>query len=166
LTALLAKPTLATGQKTANMQQSERWIMVLKPERVDTWAAALEDKPGSLTAKLSALASVGVNLEFVIARRTPETSGKGVVFVTPIKGAAGSRAARQAGFAKTKSLHTVRIEGPDKPGQVAKITQALAEKGLNLRGLSAAAIGTKFITHIALDSPADAAKVVRMLKAL
>ncbi len=139
--------------------------MELKAERVDTWAASIEDKPGSLSAKLSALANAGVNLEFVIARRTPEKSGKGVVFVTPIKGAAGSRAARQAGFAKTKSLHTVPIEGPDKPGQGARITQALAEKGLNLRGLSVAAIGNKFVTHIALDSPADAAKAVRTLKA-
>jgi hypothetical protein len=105
-------------------------------------------------------------LEFVIARRTPEKPGKGVVFVTPIKGAAGNRVARKAGFAKTKSLHTVRVEGPDKRGQGAKITQALAETGLNLRGLSAAAIGNKFVTYIALDSSADARRAVRILRAL
>jgi hypothetical protein len=140
--------------------------MAMKAERVDTWAASMTDKPGSLASKLSALAGAGVNLEFVIARRTPEKSGKGVVFVTPIKGAAGSRAARQAGFAKTKSLHTVRIEGPDKRGQGAKIAEALADNGLNLRGLSAAAMGNKFVTYIALDSATDAAKAVRILKAL
>ena len=108
---------------------------------MDTWAATLDDQPGSLASKLSALPSAGVKLEFIIARRTPEKLGKGVVFVTHIKDATGSRAARCAGFAKTKSLHTVRIEGPAKPGQVARVTQALAETGLNLRGLSAAAIG-------------------------
>jgi hypothetical protein len=140
--------------------------MALNAERVDTWTASIADQPGSLAAKLSALANAGVNLEFVIARRTPEKPGKGVVFVTPIQGSAGSRAARRTGFAKTKSLHTVRIEGPDKPGQGAKITQALAEKGLNLRGLSASAIGNKFVTHIALDSAVEAVKAVKLLKAL
>jgi hypothetical protein len=42
----------------------------------------------------------------------------------------------------------------------------LAEKGLNLRGLSAAAIGKKFVAHIAVDSASDAAKAVRALKGL
>ncbi len=140
--------------------------MAFKVQRVDTWAAPIEDKPGSLAAKLGALAEARVNLGFVIARRRPEKAGQGVVFVTPIQGAAGSRAARRAGFDKTKGLHTVRLEGPDKPGQGAKLTQALKEKGLNLRGLSAAAIGNKFVTYIALDTAADAAKAVRILKAL
>ncbi len=140
--------------------------MAFKVERVDTWVASIEDQPGSLASKLGALADAGVNLEFVIARRAAEKPGQGVVFVTPIAGASGRRAARQAGLEKTKSLHTVRIEGADRTGQGAKIAQALASKGLNLRGLSAAAIGNKFVTHIALDSAADAAKAVRTLKAL
>ncbi len=141
-------------------------MATFKVTRVDTWAAALQDKPGNLAGKLKALGSAGVNLEFVIARRRAERPGKGVLFVTPIRGAKGSRAAREAGFAKTNSLHTVRVEGPDRKGQGARIAQALAEQGLNLRGLSAAAIGRQFVTHIALDSSGDAAKAVRALKAL
>ena len=140
--------------------------MTLKAERVDTWAASIEDKPGSLAAKLNALASAGANLEFVIARRAPDKAGTGVVFVTPITGAKASRAAREAGFAKTLSLHTVRVEGSDKPGQGASITRVLAEKGLNLRGLSAAAIGKKFVAHIALDTTSDAAMAVRALRGM
>ena len=140
--------------------------MALKIQRVDTWAAPLEDKPGELAAKLKGLAQAGVNLEFVIARRAPDKPGEGVVFVTPINGAAGTRAARAAGFIKTNSLHTVRIEGADKKGEGTKITQALAEQGLNLRGLSAAAVSKKFIAHLALDTAADAAKAVRILRAL
>jgi len=140
--------------------------MALKAKRVDTWAAAIEDQPGGLAAKLNALADARVNLEFVIARRAPDKPGTGVVFVTPIQGAAGTRAARAAGFAKTDTLHTVRAEGPDKRGEGARIAQALAEKGLNLRGLSAAAISKKFICHIAVDTATDAAKVVRILQRL
>ncbi len=140
--------------------------MTLKVERVDTWAASLEDEAGSLAAKLNALASAGVNLEFVIARRAPDKPGVGVVFVTPIKGSAECRAAREAGFKRTESLYTVRIKGPDKRGQVARIAEALAKQGLNLRGLSAAAINKKFVAHIALDSSADATKAARILQEL
>jgi hypothetical protein len=139
--------------------------MTFKVQRVDTWAAPLEDKPGGLAIKLQALAQAGINLEFLIARRTHK-SGQGVVFVTPIRSAAESRAARSAGFIKTDSLHTVRIEGPDTQGLAADIAQALAEKGLNLRGLSAAAINKWFVAHIAVDTSVNAAKVVRILRAL
>ena len=138
----------------------------MKAARVDTWAAELRDRVGSLSEKLAALADAGVNLEFVIARRTPEKHGAAVVFVTPIKGAARCRAARKAGFRKTTSLHTVRVEGPDRQGQGARIAQMLAEAGISLRGLSAAAIGKSFVSHIAVDTTADAAKAMRLLKAL
>ena len=140
--------------------------MALKAKRVDTWVASLEDKPGNLAAKLSALSNAGVNLEFVIARRAPDRPGSGVVFATPIEGAAKRRAAQQAGFRTTDSLHTVRVEGPDKKGEGARIAQALAAKGLNLRGLSAAAISKRFVAHIALDTSADASKALKILSGL
>ncbi len=59
-------------------------MATFKVARVDTWAAALQDKPGHLAGKLKALGSAGVNLEFVIARRRAEKPGKGVLFVTHI----------------------------------------------------------------------------------
>jgi hypothetical protein len=43
---------------------------------------------------------------------------------------------------------------------------ALALAALNRRGFSAAAIGRAFVAHVALDSAADAAKAVRVLKKL
>lgn len=138
----------------------------MKVERVDTWAADLSDRPGGLAEKLGALHDAGVNLEFAIARRRPERAGEGVVFITPIKGAAQARAARKSGFEKTRSLHTLRIEGADRKGMGAKLTGALAERGVNLRGLSAAAIGRKFVAHIAVDTAADASKARRILQAL
>ena len=140
--------------------------MAVKVQRVDTWAASLEDAPGSLASKLNALAKARVNLQFVIARRAPDRPGTGVVFVTPIPGAAGRRAAQEAGFQKTDTLHTVQVQGPDKAGQGAAMLLALADGGLNLRGVSGAAIGTKFVAYVALDSEADAAKAVKLLRAL
>jgi hypothetical protein len=140
--------------------------MKLKVSRTDTWAAAIDDRPGGLGDKLAALAAAGVNLEFIIARRAPEQRGSGVVFVTPLKGAKQIKAADAAGFQKTGSLHTLRVQGADKPGMGAKLTQALAEAGLNLRGFSAAALGKQHVTHLALDTAADAAKAAAVLKKL
>ncbi|MBN1420007.1 MAG: amino acid-binding protein [Planctomycetes bacterium] len=138
--------------------------MALKVTRVKVWAAAMQDRPGNLADKLGALAKAGVNLEFVVARRAPDRPGTGVVFATPIEGAAQVEAAKAAGFAQTDSLHSVRIEGPDTPGLGAKLTRALADGGINLRGLSAAAIGNSMICHLALDSTGDADKAIEILK--
>jgi hypothetical protein len=140
--------------------------MAQKVDRVDTWAASLEDEPGGLACKLASLADAGVNLEFVIARRAPDKPGSGVLFVTPIKGAAASRAARQAGFKPSTGLHTIRIACPNKRGQGKNIAMALADRGLNLRGFSAAAMGKQCVMHIALDKAADAVKAVRILRGL
>jgi hypothetical protein len=138
----------------------------MKSQRVDTWAASIPDRPGALAAKLKSLAAGGANLELVIARRVGDKSGKGVVFVTPIKGAKQFGAAGGAGFARSSSLHTLRVEGPDKVGQAGRVAAALADQGLNLRGFSAAAIGKKFICHIALDTEADVVRAARLLREL
>lgn len=140
--------------------------MAMKAERVDTWAATIKDQPGGLSAKLAVLAKAKVNLEFIIARRSAEKPGTGVVFATPISGAAGLAAAKKAGFKKSGSMHTVRIEGPQKAGQGAVITGALADADINLRGFSAAAIGKKFVAHVAVDTAAAAAKAIKVLSKL
>jgi len=140
--------------------------MALAVTQVETWAATLEDRPGGMAAKLDALAKAGANLEFAIARRIPEKPGKGVLFVIPITGATQTAAAKAAGFAPAESLHTVRIAGPDAPGLSAKVAKALADAGINLRGVSGAAIGGKAVFYLALDTKDDAAKVAKLLKGL
>ena len=138
--------------------------MAMVVTREDVWVAGIKDRPGGLAEKLRALSAAGALLEFVIARRAPDKPGTGVVFLTPLKGRAQLAAAKKAGFHKSKSMHSLRVEGPDKPGVGAAITEALAEKGINLRGLSAAAIGKRFVLHLAVDSAADATKAGRLLK--
>lgn len=140
--------------------------MKLDVSRTDTWASTIDDRPGGLADKLASLAAAGANLEFIIARRAPEKRGRGVVFVTPLKGSKQIKAAEAAGFQKTGSLHSLRVEGADKPGMGAKLTRALAKAGINLRGLSAAALGRRYVTHLALDTAQDAAKAAAVLKKL
>lgn len=140
--------------------------MKLNVSRADVWAATIDDRPGGLAEKLDALAGAGANLEFIVARRMPEKPGKGVVFITPLKGAKQMKAAQAAGFEKSQGLHSVRIEGADKPGIGSKMTKALADAGINLRGISGAALGRKFVTYLALDTAEDAARALATLKKL
>jgi hypothetical protein len=132
--------------------------------KVDVWAGEIADRPGGLAGTLDALQNAGVNLEFVVARRAPDKPGTGVVFVTPIKGTKQKAAAGAAGLQTTDSLHSVRVEGLDRPGLGSKMTKALADAGINLRGISAAAMGRRAITYFAFDSAADADNALRVLR--
>ena len=138
--------------------------MAYSVKKVDVWAGEIADRPGGLAEKIQSLSSAGANLEFLIARRAADKPGAGVVFVTPIKGAKQKNAAQGTGFATTDSLHSVRVEGPDKAGLGAKMTKAIAEAGINLRGLSAAALGRRAVSYLAFDSAADADSAVSILR--
>ena len=130
-------------------------------EKVEVWAGAMKDEPGGLAAKLDALAAAGANLEFVVARR--DKPGRGIVFLAPLSGAKVRAAAKKAGLGKTDQLQALRIVGGDKAGLGAALTGALAAAGINVRGLSAMALGKKIAVYVALDSKADAAKAKRVL---
>jgi len=93
-------------------------------ERVDVWAATIEDKPGGLARVLAELREEGADLQFIISRRAEP--GKGVVFVTPLVGDREIAAAAQVGFNVALTLHSVRVMGQDRPGVAAEVTQKLA----------------------------------------
>jgi hypothetical protein len=139
--------------------------MALKVTKADIWVATIEDRAGGAAERLEALSRAGANLEMVLARRT-EQPGQGVMFVTPLKGAKATKAAQEAGFGKPQNIHSVRIEGGDKPGLGAKISRALGDAGVSFRGISGVAIGRKFISYIACDSAEDQARAVAALKKL
>lgn len=131
-------------------------------EKVDVFSGCIDDKPGALAAMLAPLAEAKVCLQFLLARR--DQPGRGIVFAAPIKGAAAVRAAQKAGLAKDATIAALRVEGPDKAGLGALITQAIAGAGINLRGISALAAGKKAVACIAFDTAADAAKARAILK--
>jgi hypothetical protein len=133
-------------------------------KKVEVWAGEIADRPGGLASTLAGMQAAGSNIEFVVARRAAEKPGTGVVFVTPIKGAKQKAAAQQAGLSTSEGLHSVRVEGPDRAGLGAKMTDALGAAGINLRGISAAALGRRAVSYFAFDSAADADNAVRILK--
>ena len=140
--------------------------MDLIVEKEDVWIATLEDKPGALATKLTALAEAGADLDFVIARRSPERPGMGVVFVTPLSGDAELKAATAIGFSAINRLHSVRVEGVNEPGIGGTITNQLATAGINIRGFSGAVIGTRFVLHLAFDTSQDQEKAIQVIKGI
>jgi len=133
-------------------------------ERADVWASSLDDQPGGLAQVLKPLKDSGADLDFIIARRSPEEPGKGVVFVTPLRGDKEVAAAAEAGFNVANSIHSVRVQGHNEPGLAADLAQCLAEANINMRGFSAAELGTRFVLYIGLDSEADADRTVKTLQ--
>ena len=131
-------------------------------EHADVWAATIEDKSGALAFVLAELREAGADLQFIIARRAEP--GKGVVFVTPLRGDREIAVAAQVGFNVAYTLHSVRIMGRDRPGIGAELTQKLADGGINLRGFSASVIGIQFLAYAAVDSLDDANKVIEILE--
>ena len=140
--------------------------MNLTVTKVDVWAAHIEDKPGSLAKLLGALAGAGANLECVIARRDPSKTGKGVAFLTPVQGANVRKTAKAEGLVPAEKLATLKVEGDDAPGLGSRITSAIADSGVNLRGVSGAVLGRKFVVYLGFDGNADAVKAARALKTL
>jgi len=153
------RPRLAAARK-------EDRSMDLIVEKQDVWVASLEDKPGALAGKLIALADAGADLDFVIARRSPERPGMGVMFVTPLRGDTELKAASGIGFSATNRLHSVRVEGENQAGIAGKITDKLAREGINLRGFSGAVIGKRFVLNLAFDTLKAQEKTIQVIKGI
>ena len=138
--------------------------MALKVTKVDVWAGDLNDVPGGLADVLEKLSQGGGSLDFVIARRSDKHPGAGKVFVTPVTSAKTKDSAGRAGLQHATGMGTVRVEGSDAKGMGARMTRAMAEAGINVRGVSAAVVGNKFVAYIGLDSDGDADRAMRALK--
>jgi len=86
----------------------------------------------------------------VVARRQPDKPGAGIVFLAPLKARKTTEAAAMAGLRPATDMAALRVEGTDRPGLGAKMTSAIADAGINIRGLSAAALGSRFVAYNSL----------------
>lgn len=140
--------------------------MAIKVSRVDVWSTEIPDRAGGLAKALEPFSESGVNLECVIARRQPEKGDTGLVFVAPIRGKPAEEAARSAGFRATATVPSLRIEGEDSPGLGHRIASAIAEAGVNMRGVSATTLGGKFVGYIGFHSSQEMERAEKALKKL
>lgn len=129
---------------------------------VDVWVTDVTNRPGMLARVLEALRNAGANLDFVIARRVTANTSR--VFVAPIAGRKQLAAAADVGLSRARGMKVLRIEGPDRAGLGADLTRALADQGINLRGVSAASIARKSVCYMAFEGPADAASAARIIR--
>lgn len=134
--------------------------------RVQIWSAELEDRPGATSEKLRILAETGADLQYVLARRQPGQTGRGMLSVSPIRGRKQEEGASKAGFALDLDTVAVRLEGTNKPGLGNRLAQAVADAGINLQGLTATVSGKKFVAFMTFDNTADAANGLRALRRL
>jgi hypothetical protein len=134
-------------------------------KKVDVWSGTMPDEAGALDHILGALAEAGADLECVIARRQPDHPGTGVVYLTPVKGKKVVAAAQAVGLSPAANIATLRVEAPNKPGVGHKVFEAIASTGLNVRGISALAMGGKSIVYIGFDSAEEAARAAKAIAA-
>jgi hypothetical protein len=139
--------------------------MALRITREEVWVADLQDQPGGLAQVLESLAAAGADLDCVIARRRPERPGSGVVYLTPVK-ARAQDAARHAGLSPAGMIATLRVEGPNQAGLGAQMLRAIAEAPVNIRGVSTAVLGDRFVTYIGLDTSEAADRATAALKGI
>ena len=138
--------------------------MALKVSKAEVWTTTIEDRTGGAADKIEPLTRAGANFEFVFARRTPEQPGRGLCMVAPVKGKKVVAAATATGFTRALDITALRVEGSNKAGSAARMMRALADAGISFRGLSAAAVGTKFVGHVAFDNAGDAERAAKVLK--
>lgn len=140
--------------------------MKLKMTRMQVWAAEIADEPGGLSRPLETIADYGTDLESVIAHRLSEKPGRGVVFVTPMKGQKLLANPTQAGFHPISSVTSLKIEGTNHPSVGARITRAISDVGVRMHGLSAAVLGRKFVCYIGFANAEDLVKAEKALAAI
>ena len=137
--------------------------MRFRLDRVHVWAGEVEDRPGGVAAKLSALAEAGANLAFVFTQRRPDKPGTGVLYVAPLTSAEQIKAAKHAGLHEVHDPVVVRVSGENEAGLAHKLTRAWAKAGISFQGLTMVVTNGHFIGYAAFDTVADSNRAAEIL---
>lgn len=133
-------------------------------KKVEVWAGDLLNRPGMLARVLEALAQAGAQLEFLVGRQVSKQTSR--VFVSPLKGKKQRQTAAEVGLVPATGMHSIRIEGPDRPGLGAEMARAVAAAGINIRGVSGATIGRKSVVYLAFNTGEEAAAATKAIRKL
>lgn len=136
--------------------------MANRVQAIEVWAGDIQNKAGMLARVLEAMATAGAQLEFMIARRVTDHTSR--VFLAPIKGKKQVEAAGDVGLVRAKGMFAICVEAANRAGLAAQLTRAVAAKGVNLRGASAAAIGNKARIYLAFATKGDMQQAMTVVK--
>jgi hypothetical protein len=130
--------------------------MARKFQKLEVWSKEIDDKPGETARALDALSAAGADLQFVLGRRRPDKPGRGILFVAPLTTKKQRDAAMREGFDTTVDMSCVVIQGKNKPGMGVRLTRAISESGINLKGMSAGVVNGQFVAFFVFDNMRDA----------
>ena len=131
--------------------------------RVDYHYVQMPDKPGEAARILSALLQAGINLLGVSA--FPHGARKSQLDLIADDSGVLAKAAKSAGLKLTKRKSGFLIQGEDRPGAIAEITNKLAEAKINITSVQAFCAGSGRYGGMLWVKPADLRKAAKALGA-
>src|SRR5437899_10620434 len=108
--------------------------------RIDYYYATIPDKPGEAARILSALHQAGINLLGISA--FPHGLRRSQLDLVPEDSAAFVKAAKGAELKLSKKKSGFLIQGDDRPGAIAAITEKLAQANINITSVQAFCAGS------------------------
>jgi hypothetical protein len=137
--------------------------MATTVKSIALWRKEIVNQPGALASTLELFASADTDLQIVMGYRYPGNQAKAAVELSPIAGKKLVTAAETAGF-KASGIHTLLVEGDNKPGLGHAIAEAIADAKINLDFLVAQVIGRKYTAVIGFESAEDAKRASTLIK--
>jgi len=137
--------------------------MAVKVKRITLWRKELENRAGTLAGTLEPLAKAGADLQIVMGYRYPVEGAKAAVELYPIANKKATAAAQGAGLMPS-TIAALLVEGDNRAGIGNRISQAIAEAGINLDFLVAQVIGRKYAAVIGFENEADADRATALIK--
>lgn len=128
---------------------------------IDYYYASVPNKPGEGSRILTALHQAGINLLGVSA--FPHGARRSQLDLIPDDSAAFTKAAKSAGLKLTKKKSGFLIQGDDRPGAIAEITQKLADAKVNITSVQAFCTGGGRYGGMLWVKPADLRKAAKVL---
>jgi hypothetical protein len=137
--------------------------MPVSVKKISLWRAEVDNKPGMLAATLAPLASAGADLHVVMGYRIPGQESKAVIEVYPVSGKKMTAAAQSAGLAAA-SFPALLVEGDNEPGLGHRLSQAMAEAGINLSFFVAQVLEDRYSAVIGFENEEDARKASSIIR--
>ncbi len=129
--------------------------------RIDYYYVSVPDKPGEAARILSALQQAGVNLLGVSA--FPHGARRCQLDLIPEDGATLTQAAQSTGLKLSKKKSGFLIQGDDRSGAIAEITQKLTQAKVNITSVQAFCAGSGRYGGMLWVKPPDMRKAAKAL---
>ena len=128
------------GSARADSSNEKETTMPAEIRTIDYYYVAVPDKPGAGTRIFSTLQHAGIN--FLGVSAFPQGARRSQVDLIPEDSAAFIKAAKSAGLILSRKKRGFLLQGDDRPGAIAEITQKLAQANINVTSVQAFCAGS------------------------